>query len=556
MLRINGKKSAAAAATLLLGAMSMVACSSKEETAPSATGQGATEKPKPTITVSAYERGRVPAEEGTMEKNRWTDWINANGPVNVKYVLVPRNESAQKFNTLFASNTAPDIINEYDTNYRNKLYDQKQIQPIDELIEKYSTDYKQLMEQYPTLRKVGTKPDGKLYETGRLQNTGALYAVIIRADWLEKLNLSVPQTPEELLEVAKAFTFNDPDGNGKKDTFGISLSSFSGVTIDNMFGNVGFVLENDTISWNWDRFKAAMSFKKQLFDQGVVDKDFLTDKNGEKAKKDWLAGKLGIYTMQHAYNDAGYTNYETLKSNVPTAKILTLPLPKTQFGQFSMELGNPVQMTTVINIKAKDPEAAIKFIDFMSRKDTMLTLRNGLEGVHHTLDDNGCAIPIDAEKNTKELGYTGDYWMMSSTSFEGKCSSLETKLKPDTQNKKDYLEFFKNKTVYESPDRPYPAFALSEHMPTLPTELQTISNDLRGAKLDEGKLGEAVTKAIVSGSSYSVDQAMADAKSAWDKLNGKKLEEFYAKWYAENKEHAFLTKDVYQILADSKKNQK
>ena len=45
--------------------------------------------------------------------------------------------------------------------------------------------------------------------------------LVIRKDWLDKLGLEVPTTPEELLAVAKAFTEQDPDGNGKNDTYGL-----------------------------------------------------------------------------------------------------------------------------------------------------------------------------------------------------------------------------------------------------------------------------------------------------------------------------------------------
>ncbi|MFS0726253.1 extracellular solute-binding protein [Paenibacillus sp. 1P07SE] len=45
---------------------------------------------------------------------------------------------------------------------------------------------------------------------------------MVRLDWLEKLGLDVPETMEELYEVAKAFTEQDPDGNNLQDTVGIT----------------------------------------------------------------------------------------------------------------------------------------------------------------------------------------------------------------------------------------------------------------------------------------------------------------------------------------------
>ena len=63
-------------------------------------------------------------------------------------------------------------------------------------------------------------PDGKYYGVPTSAHT---YALFIRQDWLNKLNLKAPTTWEELKNVAKAFTHDDPDGNGKNDTYGFTM---------------------------------------------------------------------------------------------------------------------------------------------------------------------------------------------------------------------------------------------------------------------------------------------------------------------------------------------
>ena len=71
------------------------------------------------------------------------------------------------------------------------------------------------MAKFPVLRKAGMGTDGKLYQFGRINETIPMRGVFIRKDWLEKLHLNIPQTTEEMYQVAKAFTEQDPDGNGK-----------------------------------------------------------------------------------------------------------------------------------------------------------------------------------------------------------------------------------------------------------------------------------------------------------------------------------------------------
>jgi multiple sugar transport system substrate-binding protein len=60
--------------------------------------------------------------------------------------------------------------------------------------------------------------DGKHYGIPYSRQAQTL---MIRKDWLKKLGLKAPTTWQEMLDVAKAFATRDPDGDGKKDTYGI-----------------------------------------------------------------------------------------------------------------------------------------------------------------------------------------------------------------------------------------------------------------------------------------------------------------------------------------------
>jgi multiple sugar transport system substrate-binding protein len=59
--------------------------------------------------------------------------------------------------------------------------------------------------------------DGKYYAIPTSTQAFNLY---IRKDWRDNLGLENPTTWDEVVEVTKAFTFDDPDGNGADDTFG------------------------------------------------------------------------------------------------------------------------------------------------------------------------------------------------------------------------------------------------------------------------------------------------------------------------------------------------
>jgi putative aldouronate transport system substrate-binding protein len=544
----QGWKTRVRKGTLLLAATGVFAAGCSTNSGPTnGTGSpaaAATSEKRGNITVSIYDRNNIPPEEGNWERNRWVEWVNKNGPVDVKYVPVPRWESLQKFNALFATGTAPDLVLEYDAGYRNQWYSQKLLMPLDDVIEKHSTSYKELMKQFPQLKKLGTKDDGKIYEIGKVTPLSALHRIYIREDWLQKLGITAPKTTEEFLTVAKAFASQDPDGNGKADTFGLNLSGNAMSIISHMFGfgEVQWRFEGDKFIHEWDRIKASIAFQKELFNAGTADKDFLADKNGEKAKQDFLSGKLGMYLHQ----DINDKDLDAFKKNNPGGRLAILTLPKSQFGQYSPVVSSPIQMVGAINVGAKDPKAVMQYVDFMIKPDHARTIQSGVEGTHWSKDAVGCPKPIDAEKNKKEITYTGDLGMMASTLLFGKCSFSAQKPQ-DTETLKQLRELaLQADSAYVSKDRPIPTLK-PEYLPVLPQDLSLV------VKNSEQQIKDIWLKAIVGGGGYTAEQALADAKGIWDKSGGLKVDEFYAKWYETNKSKAFLLDDLYKFGEDAVK---
>lgn len=501
---------------------------------------------KKDITVSIYDRGIVSPEEGTVENNRWTKWMNENGPAHVNYVAIPRTNPAEKINVLYASGSAPDLLLEYLPAIRNTLYDQKQLMPIDDLVEKYSTVYKKLLDENPILRKVGTKADGKLYEFGKLNWIVPQRGILIRTDWLTKLNLKAPATTEELYEVARAFTEQDPDGNGAKDTYGLAISSQSASTLMQVFGAFSkWKVKDNQLVLSWEPQVEYHTFVKKLYDNGIIDRDFATDQNGSKAKQDFINGKIGIYPYQNgdAMNIL-QSLIDPLKKNVPAADVTFIPYPKSKEGAFVPTLGNPVQMTAVISATAKNPDAVMKYVDFNMSESTISTLGYGIEGVHYKINNLGVREIIDAAKYKKEVSdITQDMrTMMNSSALTFSKEDLPYFKFNSDARKEEYQKFYDlHRDTYLTLDRPYSELTGSEHMPVLPKELATSSTNADKA------IGDLWQKAIVSGSKYTVEQALAEAKNIWQKSDGKAIEDWHKKWYEDNKDKALLAGDIYDF---------
>ena len=97
---------------------------------------------------------------------------------------------------------------------------------------------------------------GGLYALPVLQSREAAPFLALRKDWLNVLDLQVPETMDELTQVMREFTERDPDGNGRNDTYGLSPSW-------NGYGLGGF---------EWvDRIFTNSSSRFQLVDDKIID---------------------------------------------------------------------------------------------------------------------------------------------------------------------------------------------------------------------------------------------------------------------------------------------
>jgi putative aldouronate transport system substrate-binding protein len=529
--------------SLLVGTTLLAGCTSSGDKTNVSSATDANAK-RGSISVTLYDRGNVPPKAGTIANNMWTKWLNEKGPVDVKYVPFPRSEQVQKLNLMFASGEAPDLIMEYDGGFFDQLYAQKQLLPLDDLIAKNSTSYKKLMEKYPQLKTLGQKDDGKTYMFGRILGAKNNDYILARKDWLTKLHLEAPKNVEELFQAAKAFRDNDPDGNGQKDTFGLNIGGASAESVVNsIFNNASrFVKDGNLVNPNiGEQAKAAAKFQKDLFDAGIIDKNFLTDKNGEKGKQDWVTGKLGFYFASGGVDSPALLDvYKSLLKNVPGAEVIALPLPVGPSGQFNPGFKSPIQMTGGINANAKDPAAVMKYIDFLVEENTIMTLKNGIEGVHYTKNSEGVATPIDPEKNKKEVVGILDLNIMSSIGTLPKAEQVTVKLDPKIPEEKQFGEILKTAdTVYFNPANEF-SYPIT-NWPGLPSNLQVINKSV-------STVNDIWKKSIVSGTQYTTDQALVDVQDLWKKSGGQKIDQFYSDWIKKNADKVIYNRDFIKTI--------
>lgn len=118
----------------------------------------------------------------------------------------------------------PDVFPVYGTQMIADMIESGRVRAIDEDIEKYMPErLKEIYDKFPQTFFPVTK-DGKTYGLACSPSLTEGQVMIIRQDWLDNLGLLAPADMDEFEAVIKAFTEEDPDGNGKKDTYGFAYS--------------------------------------------------------------------------------------------------------------------------------------------------------------------------------------------------------------------------------------------------------------------------------------------------------------------------------------------
>jgi putative aldouronate transport system substrate-binding protein len=269
------------------------------------------------------------------------------------------------------------------------------------------------LDKYPNLAKANKQVrqsasvDGRLYGVPRERQLMRV-SVTIRKDWLAKLGLQEPETVQDLYAVAKAFTENDPDGNGKKDTYGIIFPKWPGGyaagspydVIETWFGAPNAWGErNGKLAPGFDtpEFTEGARYIRRLFDEKIVNPDFATLDSGKPWEDAFTNGKGGIIIDTSSrtlsilntlkQKDSGnYGKYVTAVGNLlgPDGRRHSLPTPG--YSGFLAVSKQSVPTEAELN-------DILAVLDKLAAREGQILLNNGIEGRNFTVD-NGAAKPV------------------------------------------------------------------------------------------------------------------------------------------------------------------
>jgi putative aldouronate transport system substrate-binding protein len=383
-----GKKVAIPALSVML-LSSLAACSSNSQ---QTSGKASASKAaKPNISIMTTSFSTTPPTSSSPALKALEKYTGANVTVN----YVPNSVYPDKLNVTLASGNLPTImmipdkIPSFVSAVRNGAF----------------WDLTPYLKDYPNLSKMNkitmqnSEIDGKVYGIYRARPLGR-NGIYFRQDWLQKLGLKEPKTIEDFYNVLKAFTNDDPDEDGKKDTYGMVISKFTGPfdVMQTWFGAPNKWGETKDGKLQPDfmtpEYMNALKFFKKLYDEKLINSDFAVM---DSAKWDvpFQNGQAGVIVnvldQAHRDQDAMTKLNPNLKDAVGVMGAVSGPdgLHNLPTAGFSGLLAIPKS-----SVKTEaDLKQVLSFLDKINNEPAQTIAYQGVEGRHYKME-NGKIAPL------------------------------------------------------------------------------------------------------------------------------------------------------------------
>lgn len=348
------------------------------ETPPTVTGPYGKHDPMITVTQGGFDKSKVVAFKPgeNMQDNTITKTYKEVLGIDLKYAWLVQtaDQLTQKISLCIASSDMPDILQVADPVQLKQLQQADLIWQLDDVVDKNAI---QIVKDYLNVEVTGiklidsVKIDGKLYSIPNLNNPSD-YAqeMYIRTDWLKKLNLPEPKNMNDVINIATAFATGDPDGNGKKDTYGIGIAK---TLYENLVSITGLAngfhayptawvkAEDGSLAYGsiQPEMKNALQALQDLLKAGAIDSEFGAKDSG-KVKEDITAGKIGINFG--AWWNYGWPLYSSWQMD-QSADWKSFPLMSSDSNPAKATGKMGAGMNYVVSKKCQNPEALIQFLN-------------------------------------------------------------------------------------------------------------------------------------------------------------------------------------------------
>lgn len=261
--------------------------------------------------------------------------------------------------------------------------------------------------------------NGELIGIPRTRDIGR-FGFAYRTDWAEKLGLSEPKTVEDVYNMWHAFTYDDPDGDGQDNTYGLELCKYTG-PIDVM--QTWFGCGNEWVDQGGklvpvhqtDEYKEALKWVRKVYEDGLVRPDWATvdTSTWEDACKTGEAGSF-LDTMDGAKRIWNYFTNNNIASVVDSSKTATMtmvgPIAKDASSEprtLATSGYNGFYVITKAGAATEDDlKACLNFLDKMNDNEMLNLADYGIEGISYTINENGNVV-LNSDMDSSQMPNCG-----------------------------------------------------------------------------------------------------------------------------------------------------
>ncbi|WP_426452527.1 extracellular solute-binding protein [Paenibacillus sp. S-38] len=362
-------------------------------------GQALSEdKPYP-LTLVVNQVGEIPAKGNEIEQAimKYTN-------TQLEIQWIPTSAYDEKINVMIASGELPKLM---------KLgYNPTTIASLKSdlfwEIGPYLKDYKNLSAQNPQFYN-NINVQGKIYGIPLFRELGRS-TLHYRKDWFDSLGLKPMKTLDDWYNNIKALVKNDPDKNGKDDTYGILLdkkynqeafSTFTRISVSQGGPNKWQVDAegNFTPDFMTEPYYNVMKLFKRLYEEKLINQDFPVVDSTEMDKL-YDSGRAGF---RYSGGSAQSWHDKIIKV-IPGAVIDVAPVEGPDGRRLPGENGNAGFLAipkATVKTEA-EMKRVLKFIDQLMDPEMATLLVKGVEGKHWK-DAGDFTEVIDRDAEAKEV---------------------------------------------------------------------------------------------------------------------------------------------------------
>ena len=332
--------------------------------------------------------------------------------ITIMWDMVPTNVLTEKRNLILTAGEYPDAFHSARFQAQDlMMYGEQGIFiPLNDLIDEYAPNIKQIFADDPDLQRGLTMPDGNIYSLPRIFDPAftsvlAGWKFWINQDFLDALGMEEPETLDELYVFLKGVQENDLNGNGIDDEIPLGVRG-DGVLFDILKGSFGLGnkgtahqhvdLDPETDDLRFipttDEYRALLEYVHKLYSEGLITQDIYTVTSAEVAARaqDGVYGLMLTTNPITAYDQQQYIGQQTLEGPFGHKVYSNVKPSLVDVGAF------------VITDKNKHPEATMRWIDHFYGDEGAKLFFMGIEGITFEVMEDGSVEFTDLINNNPD----------------------------------------------------------------------------------------------------------------------------------------------------------